>query len=76
MEQNELLKMLEAGFTRFYNEGSSKWSKNDVIAAINPIGEKMEIQDPKVQNVLKELERRKLIRLVYDNDLYLEVLHD
>ncbi|OFZ15588.1 MAG: hypothetical protein A2Z20_04945 [Bdellovibrionales bacterium RBG_16_40_8] len=76
MNRNELLEMLDAGFKRFYNEGYSKWSKYKVIAAINPRGEDRDIDDPEIQSILKELESVGLICLKYDDDCYLEVLHD
>ena len=76
MDQNELLKMLEAGFRRFYSEGYSRWSRDKVIAAINPVGESRTVDDPEIQNILRELENRGLILLKHDNDCYLEVLHD
>lgn len=76
MTRNELLAMLDVGFRRFYSEGYSKWSKDKVIAAINPSGETRDINEPEIQNILKELEIRGLIHLKYDDDCYLEVLHD
>lgn len=76
MNRNELLEMLDAGFRRFYGEGYLKWSKDKVIAAINPRGENRDIDDQEVQSILKELESGGLIRLKYDEDCYLEVLHD
>ena len=76
MDRNKLLEMLEAGFRRFYSEGYSKWSKDKVTAAINPSGDRREINDSEVQSILKELEAKGLIRLRYEDNCYLEVLHD
>jgi hypothetical protein len=44
--------------------------------AINPLGHANEIDTPKVQTVLKELENEGLIKLLKRDDQYLEVLHD
>lgn len=76
MKKNELLTMLTAGFKRFYSEGYSRWSKEKVLAAINPIGEKHSLEEVDVQAVLKQIESTGLIRLIYEDNCYLEVLHD
>ncbi|MGE3683325.1 MAG: hypothetical protein AB7G93_16495 [Bdellovibrionales bacterium] len=76
MTRNELFETLQAGFRRFYSEGYSKWSKDKVVAAISPAEKARDINEPEVQSVLKELEKRGLIRLYFEDDCYLEVLHD
>jgi hypothetical protein len=74
---HEYLKgMLSNGFKRFYLEGAQFWSRKDLHAAINPLGHANEIDTPKVQTVLKELENEGLIKLLKRDDQYLEVLHD
>ncbi len=76
MNQNELLEILASGFKRFYSEGHSKWSKALVQAAIQPAGVVRSLDEPEVQAVLKELEKMGLIRLLYKDECYLEVLRD
>lgn len=76
MIENKILKILESGFKRFYSEGYSKWSKDNLVAAIQSVDSAKNISDPEVQNILKELENKGLIILRYKQDCYLEVLHD
>ena len=74
MDRDSLKKMLRAGFKRFFSEGMSKWSQRDLHGAINPLGEKHEVDEPQVQEILKELEQEGLIKLKYEDEFYLEVL--
>lgn len=76
MDKNSLEDLLKSGISRFYSEGFFRWSKADVIGAINPRGEKHDLQEPLVQLVLKELEAQGIIKIVGRDDFYLELLRD
>mgnify|MGYP001552954039 CR=1 FL=1 len=74
MDKDSLEKMLRAGVSRFFAEGHKRWSKADVIGAINPQGEKHYLNDPAVQSILKTLEAEGIIKIIARDDFYFEVL--
>lgn len=76
MDKNNLEGLLKAGISRFYSEGFICWSKADVMGAINPRGEKHDLQEPLVQGVLKDLEAQGLIKIIGRDDFYLEILRE
>lgn len=53
-----------------------KWSQGNIIAAISSPDNKRDINDPEIQEILEELEKKGLVCLKHEEDCYLEVLHD
>ena len=71
MDYNYIKGMLLNGFIRFYGEGSPIWSKSDLQKSLKPRSASYELDDPKIQKILKELEEEGHIKLYYEDDRYL-----
>jgi hypothetical protein len=72
-----VMDVLKAGFKRFYYEGSNKWSKqhiNGIIRDVLKCRDK-DMSNPKVQEILKEWEKAGFIRIIGEEDRYLEVIN-
>jgi hypothetical protein len=74
MDRNRMKERLTGGFERFFSDGMTVWTKKNVHGAINPLGERHELDEPEIQEILKELEQEGLIKLKYEDEFYLEVL--
>ena len=74
MKPNNLKESIKAVIRHYYNEGLYEWCKKDVHAIINPKGYKNELLDAEIQQMFKELEQEGYIRLIGEENRYLEVL--
>jgi hypothetical protein len=66
-----LLDIAKAGIDRFYSEGYVRWSRENFQRLL---GHKVDIEDPCIQSALRAWEEIGVIRLVGQDDCYIEVL--
>jgi hypothetical protein len=66
--------LLIGGFERWFGEGMRLWSRKSLHGMINPRDDHHVIEDSDVQQALQELEQEGRIRIIGDEDRYLEVL--
>jgi len=68
---NYVMDVVGAGLNRFYNDGIFAWSKASLLKMFK---ENVDIEDPRVQKILKEWEAGGYIRLDKTPERYLTVL--
>lgn len=66
--------MVIAGLWKSASEGVQSWGIQSFSGCINPRGYKNEVNDPEIQQMLKEIEQEGLIKLVGTDDCYLKIL--
>lgn len=69
-EMKEMLNIITRGISRFYYEGFTSWTKQDLL---NSFKKDVDINDPRIQAALQSWQSEGYIRLVGDNEEYLEV---
>ena len=69
-EMKEMLDIIKRGLSRFYSEGFTHWTKQDLL---NSFKKDVDINDPRIQATLQSWQSKGYIRLVGDNDQYLTV---
>jgi hypothetical protein len=74
MNPPNLKEILIAGFRRFYDEGYSHWSRENVFKAIQQSDSINSLDDPEILAILRQLEREGYIKLNLTDSNYLEVL--
>ena len=67
-----LLRLAQAGISRFYGEGMYCWPK----ATFQKIFDKVDIEDPRIQSALRTWDEAGIIRFVKRDDCYLEALQE
>jgi hypothetical protein len=73
MNPPNLKDIVKAGLTRYFHDGSGKFSKQGMQGLIRPRNIPNSLDDPEIQRMLKELEAEKFIKLYYEEDRYLEI---
>lgn len=74
MKPINLKNSIKAGLARDYFDGVRAWSKKSLEGIINPLGYHNTLQDTEIINMIKEIEDEGLIRIIGDDELYLEIL--
>lgn len=69
---DEALAILRAGIDRFYSEGMTTWSKDQINRALKGV---VTWDHPSVQSALRDWEERGIIRVLQTDDAYIEILH-
>lgn len=67
------VRIATAGITRFYSEGYTCWSRENLEKLFSP---DWALESEEVQGLLDEWERHGMIRRVGDDHCYIEVLPD
>jgi len=69
-DMKEMLDIIKKGISRFYDEGFTHWTKQDLL---NSFKKDVDINDPRIQVALQSWQSKGYIQLVGDDDQYLEV---
>lgn len=70
IDMKEMLDIIKRGISRFYHEGFTHWTKQDLL---NSFKKDVDLNDPRIQAALQSWQGEGYIRLVGDNEHYLEV---
>ena len=73
MKPSNLKESVKAGLARSYFDGVTKWSRKTVEGVINPAGYRNFIDDPEIITMFKEIEQEGVIKIIGNDDVYLEI---
>jgi len=74
MDREYLRGMLINGFSRFYvDSGTRFWSRKNLESILRSKGISEALESPEMESILEELESSGYIKLLYDDQRYLEV---
>lgn len=66
-----LIEVVKAAIDKSYSEGYWKWTKQNLF---NRFLDDVDLNDPRIQNILRKWEKDGIIRFVGKDDCYFEVL--
>jgi len=70
MSIDSIINIGERGLWRFYDEVFTKWSRQKLASLFSNI----DLENPEIQRELKLLESQGFIKIIGEEDLYLEVI--
>lgn len=71
MENKRIKELFEGAFSKYFSEGSGRWTKEGINGILRGKDRKLSVDDSQVMQVLKQLEDEGWIRIVNDKDLFL-----